>query len=276
MVRYRDDDSDSTRTLLIGAGVVAGLLAGAVVAHRLGGWRGMRRALAGRQGRLLAVLRAALPAGTLKAVLDAVGIEELLAGLLQGDRRRTRRARPLRRHEARRYDPDLDEYEVEDFERAAAGLDDEDDEDVLDLPMTARRARRTSDDALDEDEAFDEDDLGDEAVATADEEAGDEDADGEDPLDDEEDEIVDDGSPEAIEQAVLAAFRRHPVLRHRALEIAVDEDGVAELTGWVRRERDLRTARRVAAAVPGVTDVVVDVTVRDVVRVVPDARARGA
>jgi len=282
MVRYQDDDSDSGRTLLIGAGVVAGLLAGAVVAHRFGGWRGMRRLLAGRQAPLLAMLRAALPAGTLKAVLDAVGIDEILAGLLRGERAPARRARVMhRRPPARRPDPDLDEYEVEDFERAAAGLDDDDDDETLDLPMGTRRSHRALDDEgddLDED-AFDEDEIDEDAFDEGAENEGtvaEDEPDAEDVSEGEEDEIVEAFSPAAIEEAVLAAFRRHPVLRHRALEIAVDDHGVAELTGWVRHERDLRTARRVAAAVPGVEEVVVDVTIRDVVRVVPDARARGA
>jgi hypothetical protein len=224
MVRYRDvDDSDSGRTLLLAAGVVAGLLAGAVVAHRLGGWRGMRRALRRLRGRgvpALALLRDLLPAGTLSTILQVVKADELVAALLGQGERATRRRRRRRRPER-----DLDEYEVDDIERAAAGLHHDDDED--------------------EEPAGDADD---------DVEFG----------EDAEDELVERISPEAIEGRVLAAFRRHPVLRQRALEIAVDDDGVLELSGWVRSERELRTARRVAARVRGVERVQVDVAVRDV------------
>jgi len=238
MVRYRDvDDSESGRTLLLTAGVVAGVLAGAVVAHRLGGWRGVRRALRAVRGRgapALALLRELLPAGTLSTLLEVVRADELVAALLgKGERAATRRRRRRRRPDA-----DLDEYEVDEVdevERAAAGLhhdgeDDEEDESV--------EADADADDAL-------------------------------------EDEIVEHISPEAIEGRVLAAFRRHPVLRQRALEIAVDDDGVLELTGWVRSERELRAARRVARRVRGVARVLVDVAIRDVRpdRRRPDAEA---
>lgn len=227
MVRYRDsDDSETGRTLLLTAGVVAGLLAGAVVAQKLGGWRGLRRALRGRGVPALALLKRALPAGTLASILELVHVDELVGTLLgaaspgNGGRRRGRR-----RHR------DLDEYEVDEIDRAAAGLH-HDDEDT---------------DGLEEAEAP-------EAI------------DGANEVDEDEDEIVEPLTPEAIEAEVLAAFRRHPVLRQRALEIAVDEEGVLELTGWVRRERELRLARRVASRVPGVEEVVVDVAVRDVRR----------
>ncbi len=222
MVRYRDvDDSDSGRTLLLTAGVIAGLLAGAVVAHRMGGWRGVRRALRAVRGRgapTLALLRDLLPAGTLSTLLKVLRADELVAALLgEGDRATRRRQRRRRR------DADLDEYEVDDVERAVAGLPHD----------------RSGDD--DHDEAHDDADF-----------------------DEAEDEIVERISPEAIEGRVLAAFRRHPVLRQRALEIAVDDHGVLELTGWVRGERELRIARRVARRVPGVTGVLVDVAIRDV------------
>lgn len=227
MARYIDDDSDSGHTLLITAGVVAGLLAGAVVAQRMGGLRGMRRLLGRRRAPLLKLLKSVLPSGTLGAVLDVVGIDQII-GALMGTVRSERRPVAATRRRRRRPDPDLDEYEVDDFERAAAGLDDDDEE------TPPARALRGDDD-----------------------EAEDENAD---------DEIVDTESPEAIEAEVLAAFRRHPVLRQRALEIAVDDDGVLELTGWVRKERELRIARRVAGRVDGVERVVVDVAVRDAER----------
>ncbi len=290
MVRYQDDDDESGRALLIGAGVVSGLLAGAVVAHRYGGWRGIRRALTRNRSPLLAILRSAIPSKTLSVLLDRIGIDEIIASLLTEKRkpRRSRGAhRPRRIHSERRLDPDLDEYEVEDFERAAAGLDDDDDEPI----ESAEEYDDDYEDEVDEYEDDDEEEVEDdeeEIVADSDFDADldadpselDEDDD-EELDDDEEDERVDTMTPEALEEAVLAAFRRHPVLRQRALQIAVDEDGVAELTGWVRRERDVRIARRVAAAVPGVERVVVDVAVRDVAvrevaRVVSDVRANGA
>lgn len=276
MVRYEDDDDDSGRTLLIAAGVISGLLAGAVVAHRYGGWRGIRRALTRRRSPLLAALRAAIPSKTFAALIDAVGIDELIAGFLSETRRPRRRRHRERVRTERRLDPDLDEYEVEDFERAAAGLYDDDEDDAS---------------ADEDDDYIDEEDEDEEIVGESDYDAdldadpSEDDAEGEydedEEEDDEDEEPVDTVTPEALEDAVLAAFRRHPVLRQRALQIAVDEDGVAELTGWVRRERDVRVARRVAAAVPGIERVVVDVAVRDVsvrevARVVSDVAANGA
>lgn len=244
MARYIEEESDSGHTVLITAGVVAGLVAGALVAQRLGGWRGVRRLLKGRRAPLLKVIRAALPKGTLGAVLDAVGIERIVSALMgearaglraQLDERIERRRQAFAGARRRRPDPDLDEFEVDDFERAAAGLDDEDEVDEGE-DAAERHARR--------DAELDEDDLEEDA----------------------EDEIVETFDPEAVEAAVLAAFRRHPVLRQRALEISVDDEGVLELTGWVRAERELRIARRVAARVDGVEQVVVDVAVRDGVR----------
>ena len=122
MVRYHDDDDDdsgSSRTLLITAGVLAGVLAGAVVAQRFGGWKGVRRLLKRRRSPLYAALGRVLPQGTLATLLDVVGLEEMVRGLLD----RTRR--PSTRRRLRRHDPDLDEYEVDEIERAVAGLDDE-------------------------------------------------------------------------------------------------------------------------------------------------------
>ncbi|MCC6928431.1 MAG: BON domain-containing protein [Gemmatimonadaceae bacterium] len=222
MARYIEDDSESGHTVLVTAGIIAGVVAGALVAQRLGGWRGLRRLLKGRRGPLLRIIRAALPAGALGSVLDAVGIERIVTALLGDARTGLRRRldeRAAGRGQAfggtrrRRPDPDLDEFEVDDIERAMAGLDADTDEDDLDH--------------------------------------------------DAEDEIVEAFDPEAIETAVLAAFRRHPVLRRRALEISVDDEGVLELTGWVRAERELRIARRIAARVDGVEQVIVDVAVRD-------------
>lgn len=264
MVRYEDDDSDATHPLLITAGVVAGLLAGAAVAQRLGGWKGVRRLLAHRRAPLLAALRAVMPTGTLTTVLDAIGIDEIFAGLagqLRGAGKTRTRRRP---------DPDLDEHEVDDFERAAAGLDDDEEDDdadaVDDAAREQERRKNTSRKGASRKArvaAVDHDAIADRAPGDSVEHATDEDEDEDEDHDADVDEIVEPLTPEAIERAVLDAFRRHPVLRQRALEIAVDEDGVAELTGWVRRERDIRIARRVAATVPGVERVLVDIAVRD-------------
>lgn len=250
MVRYRDvDDSESGTTLLLAAGVIAGLLAGAVVAHRLGGWRGLQRALRSVRHRgapAVALLRDLLPAGTLSTLLASLKADDLVAALLGRGERATRR-----RHRRRRRDDDLDEYEVDEVERAAAGLhhadaddddaraEEEDDDRDADRVASRRGRRIAGDHANDETDDGDLDDDGEDAVVTR-------------------------LSPEAIEGEVLAAFRRHPVLRQRALEIAVDDDGVLELTGWVRSEREVRIARRVARRVAGVVTVVVDVAVRDV------------
>ncbi|MBK7836076.1 MAG: BON domain-containing protein [Gemmatimonadetes bacterium] len=240
MARYIEDESDSGHTLLVAAGVVAGLLAGAVVAQRMGGWRGMRRLLGKQRAPLLKLVRGALPSGALGAVIDAVGIEQIIGALLGTvpAERRPVAAKKRRRQRTR----DLDEYEVDDIERAAAGLDDDDEESAP--PARAHVG----------DDAFPDDD--------------------DDEDEDAEDDIVDPESPEAIEEAVLAAFRRHAVLRQRALEIAVDDDGVLELTGRVRTERELRIARRVASRVEGVERVVVDVAVRDAGRGAVRAGAR--
>jgi len=197
----------------------------------------MRRLLGKQRAPLLKLVRGALPSGALGAVIDAVGIEQIIGALLGTvpAERRPVAAKKRRRQRAR----DLDEYEVDDVERAAAGLDDDDEE-------SAPPARAH---------------VGDDAFPDEDDE-------------DAEDDIVDPESPEAIEEAVLAAFRRHAVLRQRALEIAVDDDGVLELTGRVRTERELRIARRVASRVEGVERVVVDVAVRDAGRGAVRAGAR--
>lgn len=293
MVRYHDDDeSGAGHALLITAGVAAGLLAGAVVAQRLGGWKGLRKILRKRRHPIQAALARAIPGGIIGTLIDTIGVDEIVSALLGGSSRsRPRRRRP---HD----DEDLDEYELDEVERATAGLDDEDGEarlrslrsaaedlDAEDADMEdAEDAEDADDDAYDEivdedededegededeDEDAEEDEEGENEIVDEEESAEEEDDDQDDDADDEaladeEDEIVETYAPEDIEEAVLAAFRRHPVLQKRALEIAVDEDGILCLTGWVRRERELRIARRVAARVPGVERVVVDVAIRD-------------
>lgn len=268
MVRYRDDDdSGSSRALLITAGVAAGLMAGAVVAHRLGGWKGVRRLLVHRRSPLRVALSRVLPAGIVTTLLDTFGIDDMARALLA-----TRR-RPSSRLRRRRHDLDLDEYELDEVERATAGLNDDDA-----APRTLHAMRdelvEADDDEADQEEdedvldeiVDDEDEEQDEEQDEEPDEGPDEEPDDDEELGEEEDELVETLTPDEVEGEVLAAFRRHPVLRRRALEIAVDEDGVLELTGWVRRERELRIARRVAARIPGVERVVVDVAVRDGVR----------
>lgn len=265
MVRYRDDDdSRSSRALLITAGVAAGLLAGAVVAQRLGGWQGMRRLMLHRRSPLRAALGRVLPAGIVTTLLDTIGIEEIVRALTE-ERRRS----PLRRRR-RQHDLDLDEYELDEVERATAGLDDDEepralrarDDELVDEDEGEADEANLVDEIVDDADADEEVDVMDADEDDADEDVTDEDV-TDDELGDEEDEIVESATPEEIEAAALAAFRRHPVLRRRALEIAVDDEGVLELGGWVRNERDLRIARRVAARVPGVERVVVNVAVRD-------------
>ena len=308
MVRY-DDDANSGRTILIAAGLVAGVLAGAAVAQRLGGWTGAKRLLLKRRKPLLALLRASIPSGALSSVLDLVGIEDLIAGLGRTQRRPRR---------MRRADPDLDEFEVDDFERAAAGLDDDDEPDERGNGAGARRhfAARTADDSNnfeeddadaegvgeeeddeddeddrvavdasdewededrdvddqdeDEDEDEDEDDSGEAATSDNWDDELDEDEEDEDEEDeedeedgDEEDDLVDDNSPDEIERQVLAAVSRHPVLGQRAIVIAVNDDGLLELGGWVRSAREVRLARRVAQRVPGVSSIDLRLAVRE-------------
>ena len=121
-VRYEDDEgSGSARTLLIGAGIVIGVIAGAAAAQRLGGWRGISRRLRRRGGPLMDLLRDSLSPEMLGRLLQGGGALELLTG--------TSARKQGRRRTERRYEPDLDEYEVEDWERAAAGVDLDDDVD---------------------------------------------------------------------------------------------------------------------------------------------------
>jgi hypothetical protein len=130
---YDEDDSESGHTLLIVAGVLAGVVAGAAAAQRFGGWRGARRLFWKRRRLILRLARAALPAGTLPMVLKASGLLELLSPKEPPARKKRRRPRPSRV---------LDEHEVEEYERAAAGLDADDD----DIDDDFRPAAPASDD----------------------------------------------------------------------------------------------------------------------------------
>ena len=139
--RYEDDEgSGSAKTLLIAAGVIAGVIAGAAAAQRLGGWRGISRRLRRGRGPLLDLLRDAVSPEMLGRLLQGGGLIELLAG--SPARKGEGRRRPVRR------DPDLDEYEVEEWERAAAGVDqddeadEEEDEEETDEIVTAEDIER--------------------------------------------------------------------------------------------------------------------------------------
>lgn len=182
-------------------------------------------------------------------LLDTIGIEEIVQALMEKGQRTSARRRRRQR------DLDLDEYELDEVERATYGLDDD----------ATRRLRATHDELIGDEivDGVEGDEESDEPSDEIVDDGGDEDdVEDDEDLGEEEDEIVDTPSPGEIEAEVLAAFRDHPILRRRALEIAVDDDGVLELTGWVRRDRDLRTARRVAAHIPGVERVVVRAVVR--------------
>jgi hypothetical protein len=125
MTRYEyEDESGSSKTLLIAAGVVAGLVAGAAAAHQLGGWRGISRRIRRGRGPVYAFLRDAISPELLGRLLQGGGgvLESLIGSATGPSSKRSRRTE--------RFDPDLDEYEVEEWERAAAGvdLDDENDE----------------------------------------------------------------------------------------------------------------------------------------------------
>lgn len=120
MTRIRQRrDPGSGETLLVAAGIVAGLVAGAVVAQRLGGWRGISRRLRKGRGPLLDLLREAVSPELLARLASAGGLEALLGGAPSRARRGPR---------PRAYDPYLDEVEVDEMERAAAGMADDDEE----------------------------------------------------------------------------------------------------------------------------------------------------
>jgi hypothetical protein len=74
---------------------------------------------------------------------------------------------------------------------------------------------------------------------------------GEDDLEDEEAE-----GDLLLEEQVLDAFERDPVLAERAIDIASVGTGVIELSGWVRNEAESRRAESVTRRVTGVEAVV--------------------
>jgi BON domain len=194
------DDDDGTASWVVVSGALAGAVAGALIAQRVGTLRGLARTLRRRRRFLFRLARAAVPDGTIAALLQSIDLE----GLLAPSRPRRPGQRPRRAPEP---DPELDELDV-------------------DPPVRTNGARRAED-----------------PVATSPEDV---------PEDAPVAEDAPPPAPEELERRVLRAFRRHSVLRSRAIEIAVGDDQTVELTGWVRRALDIRIARRVAREVSGV------------------------
>jgi BON domain len=192
-------DDDDTATWVVVSGALAGAVAGALIAQRVGTLRGLARTLRRRRRFLFRLARAAVPDGTIAALLQSIDLEGLLAP--------SRPRRPGRPRPAPEPDPELDELDV-------------------DPPVRTNGARRADD-----------------SVATSPDDG---------PADAPVAEDESPRGPEELERRVLRAFRRHSVLRSRAIEIAVGDDQTVELTGWVRRALDIRIARRVAREVPGV------------------------
>lgn len=74
-----------------------------------------------------------------------------------------------------------------------------------------------------------------------------------------EDELEDDemaGADVALEERVLEAFKRDPVLSERAIDIGALGEGVIELSGWVDADDESEHATEVAGSVAGVDTVV--------------------
>lgn len=80
----------------------------------------------------------------------------------------------------------------------------------------------------------------------------------EDELDDEEVDV-----DSALEERVLRAFQRDPVLSERAIDIGSIGEGIIELAGWVDDDGESELAMRTAQEVPGVTTVVNRLVVGD-------------
>lgn len=222
MARYRDhrEDSGHGKTLMVAAGVLVGVLAGAAVAQRLGGLKGIQRRLRRGRGPLYDLVRETVsPELLAKLLRGGDGLLDLLLPAGESNRRRR----------TARYDAALDEYEVEDYERAAAGLDDEDEE-----PSPRGRSARDWREESDLDERFDDEEL--EGTQGA---------------------MEDDDAPDArdIEHEILRRFQRNRALRRRPIEIACDDDGAVTLTGIVHSEREQRAAQRLARDVDGVSRV---------------------
>ena len=83
--------------------------------------------------------------------------------------------------------------------------------------------------------------------------------DAEDSYDDEgerEDFDADAGVDSALEEGVLRAFRRDPVLSERAIDIGAIGEGIIELSGWVETHAESEHAMSVTRTVPGIVTVV--------------------
>ncbi|HJU65165.1 MAG TPA: BON domain-containing protein, partial [Gemmatimonadaceae bacterium] len=71
-----------------------------------------------------------------------------------------------------------------------------------------------------------------------------------------EDEDMEEGEHDALEERVLEAFRNDPVLSERAVDIGAIGDGIIELSGWVHTEAEADFAVTLARGTPGVETVV--------------------
>ncbi len=60
----------------------------------------------------------------------------------------------------------------------------------------------------------------------------------------------------ALEEGVLRAFRRDPVLSERAIDIGAIGEGIIELSGWVETHAESELAMSVTRSVPGIVTVV--------------------
>jgi hypothetical protein len=70
------------------------------------------------------------------------------------------------------------------------------------------------------------------------------------------DEELEEGEHDALEERVLEAFRNDPVLSERAVDIGAIGDGIIELSGWVHTEAEADFAVTLARGTPGVETVV--------------------
>ena len=94
------------------------------------------------------------------------------------------------------------------------------------------------------------------SLAGAEQEDGDEDEYEDDLDEDEEEDIAALDGDSALEERVLRAFRRDPVLSERAIDIGAIGEGIIELSGWVETHEESELAMSVARTVPGIITVV--------------------
>ena len=77
-----------------------------------------------------------------------------------------------------------------------------------------------------------------------------------DEYEDDEDFDADGVGDSALEEGVLRAFRRDPVLSERAIDIGAIGEGIIELSGWVETHEESEHAMSVTRTVPGIVTVV--------------------